>query len=254
MYDLKGKKAFLTGGSRGIGLASAMALAAAGCDVVINHWRDTERARQSVRGLQERGVRAHAIEADVADPRAARQAVREAANWLGGLDICHSNAGICVFKPFLELTDEDWERHNAINYHGGFYVGQESARVMMEQGRGGRIIFTTSVGAFRSSATQTHYCATKGGLHLLAQGMAIELAPHDITVNCLAPGWIHTDINDEQSQDEASVREWMKWNCPKGRLGEAKDCVSTVLFFASDASDYVTGTTVTVDGGWLAQL
>lgn len=254
MYDLRGKKAFITGGSRGIGFASATALARAGCDVVINHWRDAERAKESVRELQEQGVRAHAIEADVSDPRAARGAVRDAAGWLEGLDICHSNAGICVFKPFLDLTDDDWERHNAINYHGGFYVGQEAAKVLVEQSRGGRIIFTTSVGAFRSEATQSHYCATKGGLQLLAQGMAVELGPYDITVNCIAPGWIHTDINDEQSRDEEAVGEWLKWNVPKGRLGKAKECAPAVLFFASDASEYITGATVTVDGGWLTKL
>jgi NAD(P)-dependent dehydrogenase (short-subunit alcohol dehydrogenase family) len=254
MQDLEGKKAFVTGGSRGIGFASAMALARAGCDVVINHWQDSERASEAAQELQGEGVRAKAMEADVSDPQAVRQVVRDAAEWLGGLDVCHSNAGICRFKPFLELTDEDWERHNTINYFGGFYVGQEAAKIMVEQGRGGRIIFTTSVGAFRSEATQTHYCATKGGLQLLALGMAIELAPYDITVNCLAPGWIHTDINDEQSRDEESVREWLKWNGPKGRLGEAEDCAPAVLFFASDDSAYVTGATISVDGGWLAKL
>jgi NAD(P)-dependent dehydrogenase (short-subunit alcohol dehydrogenase family) len=254
MQDLEGKKALVTGGSRCIGFASAMALAQAGCDVVINHWQDSEHASEAVQELQGEGVRAKAIEADVSDPRAVRQVVRDAAEWLGGLDVCHSNAGICRFKPFLELTDEDWERHNGINYFGGFYVGQEAAKIMVEQGRGGRIIFTTSVGAFRSEATQTHYCATKGGLQLLALGMAIELAPYDITVNCLAPGWIHTDINDEQSRDEETVREWLKWNGPKGRLGKAEDCAPAVLFFASDASAYVTGATINVDGGWLAKL
>ena len=252
--SLHGQRALVTGGSRGIGLAFARTLARAGCDVVINHFDDEAKARSEAQALaRESGTKIHPLAADVGDPVAARAMVRAAGEQLGGLDILVSNAGICAFAPFLELSDASWRRHAAVNLDAGFYVGQEAARLMVAQGTGGRIVFTTSVGAFRSNATQTHYCATKGGLALLAQGMAIELAPHAITVNCIAPGWIHTDINDEASRDTAAVGAWLK-NCPRGRLGRPEDLASALRFVCAASSDYVTGATVTVDGGWNAQL
>jgi NAD(P)-dependent dehydrogenase (short-subunit alcohol dehydrogenase family) len=254
MLTLFGTRAMVTGGSRGIGLAVAEGLAKAGADVVLCHYRDERGPREAKRLADLHGRRVSEISVDVGDYAAARAGVEQAAQFLGGLDICVSNAGICDFAPILELTRESWDRHVATNFSGGFYVAQRAAQVMAEQKSGGRIVFTTSVGAFQSNATQTHYCATKGGLHLLALGMAIELAPHDITVNCLAPGWIHTDINDAQSRDEASVKPWLQWNCPAGRLGVPRDCVGAALFFCSRESAYVTGSTVFVDGGWMSKL
>jgi NAD(P)-dependent dehydrogenase (short-subunit alcohol dehydrogenase family) len=180
--------------------------------------------------------------------------VNKAADLLGGLAIVHSNAGICRFTPFLEIDDETWQTHMNTNLNGGFYVTQSAAKLMVKQGKGGRILFTTSIGAFRSNATQTHYCATKGGLHLLAMGMAIELGKYGITVNSIAPGWMHTDINDAQSRDEASVKPWVASHVSAGRLGVPDDMKSAVLFLASKESGYVNGSTVHVDGGWNAQL
>lgn len=254
--NIKGKRALVTGGSRGIGLGYAQTLAAEGCSVVLIHFQDTEKATQECEQLavQYPQAKFNACDADVGNPDKAREAVRCAADFLGGLDIAVSNAGICKFAPFLELTDEDWGRHVATNFNGGFYVGQESARLMVAQKTGGRIVYTTSIGAFRSNGTQTHYCATKGGLSLLAKGMAIELAPHDITVNCIAPGWIHTDINDEASRDQDAVQPWIKAHCPIGRLGAPEDTKSALIFLCAKESSYVTGATISVDGGWNAQL
>ena len=250
-----GTRVLVTGGSRGLGLASAEALAEAGCDIVLNHFNDSAKAEQECKRLAKNtGRKVFHIDADVGNAQAARAMVRKAADLLGGLDIVHSNAGICRFTPFLEIDDENWSRHIATNFNGGFYVAQTAAQVMVEGKRGGRIIFTTSIGAFRSNATQTHYCATKGGLHLLAQGMAIELGSHGITVNCIAPGWMHTDINDAQSRDEAAVKPWVAAHVSVGRLGAPKDVKSAVLFLASKESDYINGTTVNVDGGWNVQL
>lgn len=250
-----GLHALITGGSRGIGLAYAEALAAAGCNLVLAHHADGAKAVAEATRLSEaHDVRVHALDVDVGDSAAARSLVHAAAERLGGLDILVSNAGICRFAPFLELTDGEWLRHVNVNFNAGFFVGQEAARLMIAQGRGGRIVYTTSVGAVRSNSTQTHYCATKGGLSLLAQGMALELAPHAITVNCIAPGWIHTDINDAASRDTAAVEGWLRTNCPAGRLGQPDDLKSALLFLCAAESGYVTGSTVTVDGGWNAQL
>ena len=123
---------------------------------------------------------------------------------LGGLDIVVSNAGICVFTPFLEIDDENWHRNSGVNLDGGFYVGQQAARRMIQAGRGGRIVFTTSIGAFRSAARQTHYCASKGGLHLLAQGMALGVGPAIASPSIASPrGGSTPESNDEASRDPA---------------------------------------------------
>jgi NAD(P)-dependent dehydrogenase (short-subunit alcohol dehydrogenase family) len=252
MLNPKGTRALITGASRGIGLAYAEALVHAGYKVVLNHLRDAAKAEQECKRL---GTdRCYTIEADVGDSRQARSLVSRAADLLGGLDIVVNNAGIAELMPILAVTDETWQRHVNVNLSAGFSVTQEAAKQMIDAGNGGRIIFTTSVGAFRSNATQTHYCATKGGLSLLAQGFALELAKYKITVNCIAPGWIHTDLNDAASRDTDFIKDWLRFNCPSGRLGKPSDLKAALLFFASQEAEYVTGTTVAVDGGWNAQL
>ena len=255
MLTLFGTRALVTGGSRGLGLAGAEALASAGCDIVLNHFRDNAKAESECQRLSKAtGRKVYHIDADVGTPPSARAMVSQAVQLLGGLDIVYSNAGICRFTPFLDLDDDTWQRHIDVNFNAGFWVTQTAARQMVKQGTGGRILFTTSVGAFRSNPTQTHYCATKGGLHLLAMGMADELGKHGITVNCIAPGWMHTDINDVQSRDDSLVKPFVASNVSVGRLGAPEDLKGAVLFLASKEASYVNGATISVDGGWNAQL
>ena len=252
---LHGNRVLVTGGDRGIGLAAAEAYGAAGCNIVLNSLGAPDQAEAEARRLAESfGVSAYSLEADVGDPVAARAMTRQAAELLGGLDIVVCNAGICHFKPILELTDEEWLRHLHTNLSGTFYVAQDAAKIMVAQGKGGRMIFTTSVGAFRSNGTQTHYCATKGGQNLLMQGMALELGPYGITVNAVAPGWIHTDINDASSRDPAIFEPWIRAHCPVGRLGLPEELKGAYLFLASREAAYLNGSTITIDGGWMAQL
>jgi L-rhamnose 1-dehydrogenase len=255
MLTLFGTRALVTGGSRGLGLAGAEALASAGCDIVLNHFRDNEKAERECQRLSKAtGRKVYHIDADVGTPASARAMTEKAIETLGGLDIVYSNAGICQFTPFLDLEDDTWQRHIDVNFNAGFWVTQTAARRMVQQGTGGRILFTTSVGAFRSNPTQTHYCATKGGLHLLAMGMADELGKYGITVNCIAPGWMHTDINDAQSRDDSLVKPFVAAHVSVGRLGIPEDLKGAVLFLASKEAAYVNGATISVDGGWNAQL
>jgi NAD(P)-dependent dehydrogenase (short-subunit alcohol dehydrogenase family) len=255
MMRVFGTRALVTGGSRGLGLAGAEALAEAGCDVVLNHFKDSAKAKKECDRLSaQTGRKIVHIDADVGDSKLARSMVQQSADLLGGLDIVFSNAGICQFTPFMEVDDKNWHRHMDTNLNGGFYVSQEAAKIMIKAGKGGRILFTTSVSASRSNATQTHYSATKGGLHILALGMAIELGKYGITVNCLAPGWMHTDINDAQSRDEQTVKPWIQSHVSVGRLGKPTDLKAAVQFLCSKEAEYVNGATLHVDGGWSAQL
>ncbi len=255
MLHLHGTRALITGGSRGLGLAGAEMLAEAGCDVVLNHFNDSAKAQKECDRLKTAtGRKTWHIDADVGDSSIARKMVQQASDLLGGLDIVFSNAGICWFTPFLEIDDANWLRHMDTNLNAGFYVGQAAAKIMVNAGKGGRILFTTSVSASRSNATQTHYSATKGGLHILALGMAIELGKYGITVNCIAPGWMHTDINDAQSRDEKTVKPWIQSHVSAGRLGKPDDLKGAVLFLSSKEAGYVNGATLHVDGGWSAQL
>lgn len=250
-----GTRALVTGGSRGLGLGAAEALAEAGCDVVLNHYNDSPKAQKECERLTAAtGRKILHIDADVGKSSAARAMVQQAADKLGGLDIVYSNAGICQFTPFMEIDDDNWHRHMDTNLNAGFFVGQTAAKLMIAAGKGGRILFTTSVSAFRSNATQTHYSATKGGLHILALGMAIELGKYGITVNCIAPGWMHTDINDVQSRDEKTVKPWIQSHVSLGRLGKPSDLKGAVVFLSSKEAEYVNGATLHVDGGWSAQL
>ena len=255
MLHLHGTRGLVTGGSRGLGLAGAEMLAEAGCDVVLNHFEDSSRAQKECDRLKAAtGRKISHIDADVGNSSTARKMVQRATDILGGLDIVFSNAGICLFTPFLEIDDKNWQRHMDTNLNAGFYVGQTAAKIMIDAGKGGRILFTTSVSASRSNTTQTHYSATKGGLHVLALGMAIELGKYGITVNCIAPGWMHTDINDAQSRDEKTVKPWIQSHVSAGRLGKPNDLKGAVLFLSSKEAEYVNGATLHVDGGWSAQL
>jgi L-rhamnose 1-dehydrogenase len=250
---LKGKRALVTGGSRGIGRAIAEAFAVEGADVVINYFKDYESALEVVRSIGARGRKAAAVQGDVGRYDDIDQLVRETVEVLGGIDILVNNAGICWFMPFLEVTKEAWERTIGVDLTGTFYCSQQVAKQMIAQGGGGRIINVTSIGSYQSNATQTHYCAAKGGQDLLAKGMAIELAPYGITVNNIAPGTILTDINSEFFSVPGNLERYHE-KIPLRRLGKPEECGGAAVFLASDEASYITGATILVDGGHLAQL
>ncbi|MGN9910270.1 SDR family NAD(P)-dependent oxidoreductase [Phytohabitans sp. LJ34] len=259
---LEGKAALVTGASRGIGRAIALGLAAAGADVAVNyHVPGTAEfghdnagdAAAVVREAEALGRRAVAVEADVSDSAAVTAMVTAAAGALGGLDILVNSAGICPFHDFLTMPEELWDRVQGVNLKGAFLCSQAAARVMVEQGRGGRIISVSSISALVGGALQAHYTPTKAGIHSLMQSLAISLGPHGITCNSILPGAIATDINKDDWSDPAK-RAYLDQRIPLGRFGEPNDLAGPAVFLASDAARYVTGASLLVDGGLFVNL
>lgn len=247
--QLAGRTALVTGaGTRGVGRAIAQALADAGADVALHYWRDGRLAVELAAAFRASGRRAEVLEADLADPAAARALVRRAVETLGTVDILVNNAAAFSRVPFLQLTDAEWDRVHAVNLRGYFATGQEAARHMVARGQGGRIIMVSSVNQVTANRNLAHYVATKGGVMQLARAMALELAPHGITVNLIAPGTIETDLNRAFLADPAA-RGAKLAGIPLGRIGEPEDVAGAAVFLASSAAAYVTGATITVDGG-----
>jgi L-rhamnose 1-dehydrogenase len=259
---LEGKAALVTGASRGIGRAIALGLAAAGADVAVNyHLPGTPEfghdnaadAEAVVREAEALGRRAVAVEADVSDSTAVAAMVARVTGALGGLDILVNSAGICPFHDFLTMPEELWDRVQAVNLKGAFLCSQAAARVMVEQGRGGRIVSVSSISALVGGALQAHYTPTKAGVHSLMQSLAISLGPHGITCNSILPGAIATDINSGDWSDPAK-RAYLDQRIPLGRFGEPDDLAGPVVFLASGAARYVTGASLLVDGGLFVNL
>ncbi|CAA9582477.1 MAG: L-rhamnose-1-dehydrogenase (EC [uncultured Thermomicrobiales bacterium] len=249
--DLSGKSALVTGGSRGIGRAICRRLAEAGAAVAVNY-HETEPG-DLVREIEAAGGRALAVRADVSIKAEVEAMVAAVVAGFGGLDILVNNAGICPFHGFLDMPEELWDRVQAVNLKGTFLCSQAAARVMVEQGRGGRIIAISSISALVGGAMQTHYTPTKAGDHSLMQSLAIVLGPHGITCNSVMPGTIATDINREDLSDPAK-RASVEGRIPVGRLGEPDDIAGPVVFLASEAARYVNGAGLLVDGGLFVNL
>lgn len=238
------KVAIITGSSRGIGSAIARALAEEGAAVVINHLADGAAAERVVGAIVADGGRARAYDADVGDRVQAEAMVARVMEWFGRLDILVNNAGICPFSDFFAITDEIWERTLRTNLYGPFVMGQAAAQPMREQG-GGAIVNISSVSSYIGSATQVHYCATKGGVNGLTAAMAVALGPLGIRVNAVLPGGVHTDINRAQWEGKPETPPGL----PIDRVGLPVDIARAVCYLASDDAAWVTGTLLPIDGG-----
>jgi L-rhamnose 1-dehydrogenase len=257
---LQGKSVIVTGASRGIGRAIAIACAEQGADVALNYWRDNDAtygkrgaADEVAEAVAKLGRRVIAVEGDVSDPATGPALVEATVTAFGRVDVLASNAGICPFHAFLDLPPEMLRRTLGVNLEGAFYMVQAAARQMQAQGDGGAIIATSSISALVGGGMQTHYTPTKAGVHSLMQSCAIALGPWGIRCNSVLPGAIETDLNREDLSDPDKAAYFAK-RIPLGRVGQPEDVAGCVVFLASDLARYVTGAALLVDGGMFVNL
>ncbi|MDA8204065.1 MAG: glucose 1-dehydrogenase [Chloroflexi bacterium] len=246
---LSGHVAFVTGGGSGIGRAVCVRLARECASVaVVDVVADAAEATAAL--LREDGAAVIPITADVASRESVEAAVDEAWQRLGPIDILVNNAGIMGYRPFLRLTDADWDRTMAVNAKGVFLCSQAVARRLSKAHLPGTIINMSSIVSEVAIEFQAHYAASKGAVRMLTRAMALELAAHDITVNAVAPGVVETAMTADLLADPA-VAEVTLPLIPLGRAAKPEEVAATVAFLASADARYLTGTSVTVDGGYL---
>lgn len=247
-FDLSGRVALVTGSSRGLGLAIAQGMAAAGAMVIL-HGRNAEALQVRAAALPNcAGTAAF----DVTDPAGVEAAFARIAAQHGRLDILVNNAGVIPRKPLLETTDADWQAVIDSNLTAYFRIAREAARLMVPR-KSGRIIMVSSIMGLVARPTIPGYVTAKAGLHGMVRALAVELAPHAVTVNALAPGFFPTDATDVLHKD-ATFNAWIAGRAPLARWGDPPELAGPAVFLASDAASYVTGHVLVVDGGLSAAL
>ncbi|WP_193173950.1 SDR family NAD(P)-dependent oxidoreductase [Nisaea nitritireducens] len=246
-FDLTGKVALVTGASQGLGARFAETLAARGAAVAVAA-RQAAKLEELAERIGAAGGTAHAVAMDVTDPASVEAAIENVEAALGPLDVLVNNAGIAVQKPFLEMSPEDYDQVLDTNLKGCFLVAQAAARQMKGSG-GGSIINISSVLGTEVIGALSTYCASKGGLLQLNRAMALELSRYGIRVNAIAPGYIETPINSGFFKTEPGQK--MVKTIPQRRLGQPEDLDGALLLLASDQGAYMTGSVVTVDGGFV---
>jgi 3-oxoacyl-[acyl-carrier protein] reductase len=243
--ELDGRIALITGASRGIGRATALELAAAGAAVGVNYRSDAAGAEAVVGEIQAAGGKALALQADVADAEAAHALVARCEDELGEIDALVCNAGITRDNLIARIGAQDFEDVIATNLGGAFHVCQAASRRMMRRRRGSIVTMSSIVGV-HGNAGQTNYSASKAGLIGLTKSLAKEIGSRGVRVNCIAPGYISTELTDVLPE---RAREALLDSTPLGRLGEPEDVARCVRFLVSDSAGFVTGAVLAVDGG-----
>jgi glucose 1-dehydrogenase len=246
--DLRGKTAIVTGAATGIGKAIALRLGASGANVVVDYRNETDAANAIVAEIERSGGHGLALPADVSDETAVDALVKQTVERFGGLDILVNNAGIEQAHPVVEIPLDVWQRIISVNLTGPFLCTRAAAKAMIARGRGGRIINISSVHEDLAFPNNAAYAASKGGVRMFMRTAALELAPHGITVNDVAPGAIATPINQDVRANPEQQKELLE-EIPLGRVGQPEEIAALCTYLASEAASYVTGATFVIDGG-----
>lgn len=241
LFYLRDKVVLVTGASRGIGKAIAIGLAEAGAHLIVcSH---ASSLKETVSAVKKRGVQIMAVKADVSRKSDVTRMIDQGVNQFGKIDILVNNAGIFLEKPAEEVTEEEWDRIIDTNLKGYFLCCQAVSREMIKQ-KSGKIINVTSISGLASLPNTAVYCASKGGIISLTKALAVDWVKYNINVNAVVAGDVATEISDDRDKDKI----------PMGRRANPEELVGTIIYLASKASDYVTGSLVMIDGGWTAQL
>lgn len=246
---LTGKRALVTGGSRGIGRAICIGFAREGASVAVLYRQQRSAADETVERIESEGGTAIAVQANIAVAAEVDRAVEETCQALGGFDILVNNAAMLRRQPFLEISESDWDETLAVNLKGYFLVSRRVVSHMIKAGRGGSIINVSSISWERAAPGLIHYQCSQAGRHMLTKGMAFELAEHQIRVNEISPGTVDTDLSSDM-MSIPEVRAQRVANIPLGRAATPEDLVGAAVYFASDESVWVTGAFITIDGGY----
>jgi len=246
--NLKNKVAIVTGSRRGIGKAIALALAKAGANIVVSdiNLDDCNKLVEEIKAINGNAL---AVKTDVSNPEDVSQMINLTTEKFGKVDILVNNAGIYMQKSLTDVTEQDFDRTLDINLKGVFLCSKAVVPEMIKQGKG-KIINITSIAGQVGFANSSAYCASKGAIINITRELALELAQYKINVNAIGPGVIETDMTKDLLEDKAT-KETLLANIPLSRIGKPEDIANAALFLASDNSDYITGITLFVDGGWL---
>jgi len=247
---LEGRTAIVTGSRRGIGRAIALALAKEGANVVVSDI-SPEECQQVVKEIEKLGRKGLALKCDVTSTPDVEDMVKKTVARFGKLDILVNNAGIISYKPFLELTDEDWDKTLGVNLKGQFLCARAAAREMIKN-KWGRIVNIASIssgGCGIAFPLIAHYTASKGGVMALTEALALELTAKGINVNAICPGAVDTDM--VKGVKESGGLAQLLTRIPKGRLGKPEEIANLAVFLASEEAEYISGSAIVIDGGWL---
>jgi len=245
--DLSGKKALITGSSRGIGRATANFLAEAGAEVTIHYKKNVQAAVEAGQEIEARGGKYLLVQADLASKKDVERMVSGCLEVWGTIDILVNNAGIWTYGEMGSMSAETWRETMAINLDGVFYATNAVVPVM-KKNRRGWIVNVASTAAIRGEAFHSHYAASKGALVALTKSLAVELAPFNILVNCVAPGWVETEMNTEVFSD-AEFKERIRQSIPLKRIPDPEDVAGPILFLVSELARHISGETLNVNGG-----
>ncbi len=246
MISLKNKVALITGASRGIGKATALLFAQAGCDLLINYYNNERDAKEVASAAEKMGVAAKIYKADISQKKQVDEMMDFTIRELGRIDILVNNAGIWKYAAVDQMTEEQLTETIGVNLYGTFYPIIAIVSQMIRQ-RSGNIINISSTAGQRGEPYHSHYAASKGAVISLTKSLAAELAPYNIRVNCVAPGWVDTDMSHKSLIGDE--REKILSSIPLGRAGTAEEIAGSVLFLASGLSTFITGEIINVNGG-----